>query len=139
MYAHRDTANWSTFFDLLMEANQVWCDQAAILIVVLSHKVFERNGKPNPVHSFDAGAAFENLALQGAAMQLVVHAMAGFNRDKARLELAIPDDFAVEAMIAIGKPGDPSTLPDELQERETPSRRHPISNSVREGRFTFPS
>src|SRR5688572_11707933 len=65
LYARRDTEHWQTFFGLLVEGNQAWCKDAAALVVVLSHKVFSRNGKPNPVHTFDAGAAFENLALQG--------------------------------------------------------------------------
>jgi hypothetical protein len=56
-----------------MEANQSWCEQAGVLVVVLSHKVFERNGKPNPVHTFDSGAAFKNLTLQGVAMDLSIH------------------------------------------------------------------
>jgi nitroreductase len=108
-----------------------------VLVVVLSHKVFERNGKPNPVHTFDTGAAFENLALQGGVMNLVVHGMAGFDRDKARTALKVPDDYAVEAMIAIGQPGDPADLPPELREREKPTGRKPVSEFVREGHFSF--
>jgi hypothetical protein len=42
-------------------------------------------------------------------------------------------------MVAIGRPGDPNQLPDELRERETPSDRHPITDFVREGRFDFPT
>jgi nitroreductase len=137
LYARRDTPHWATFFDLLMSANQTWCQHAAVLVVVLSHKVFERNGKPNPVHTFDTGAAFENLALQGAAMGLVVHGMAGFDRDKARTALKVPDDYQVEAMIALGRPGDPEKLPQELRERETPSPRKPVAQLVREGPFAF--
>jgi nitroreductase len=137
LYARRDTPNWEKFFDLLMAANQVWCRRAALLVVVLSHKVFERNGKPNPVHTFDTGTAFENLALQGAAMGLVVHGMAGFDRDKARTSLDVPDDYAVEAMIALGRPGDPAELPEELRDREMPSGRKPVAEFVREGAFAF--
>jgi nitroreductase len=103
--------------------------------VVLSHKVFARNGNPNPVHTFDAGAAFENLALQGAAMGLVVHGMAGFDRDKARASLGIPDDYDVEAMVAVGHPGDPADLPEPLRQREEPSDRKPITEIAREGAF----
>ena len=98
---------------------------------------FTLNGKPNPVHTFDAGMAFENLALQGAELGLVVHGMAGFDRDKARSQLAIPEDFSVEAMIAIGKPGDPAELPPELREREKPSDRKPLAETICEGKFTF--
>lgn len=137
LYARRDTEHWATFFGLLVEGNQSWCERAAVLVVVLSHKVFARNGKPNPVHTFDAGAAWENLALQGAAMDLVVHGMAGFSRDRARAELGVPDDYDVEAMIAIGRPGDPADLPAALRDRETPSGRKKIEEFTREGRFAF--
>jgi nitroreductase len=137
LYARRDTPHWQTFFDLLMDAHKVWCQRAAVLVVVLSHKVFERNGKPNPVHTFDTGAAFENLALQGTVMGLVIHGMAGFDRDKARASLGVPDDYAVEAMIALGRPGDPAELPPELRDREKPSGRKPVAKFVREGEFGF--
>ena len=137
LYSRRDAPHWQTFFDLLMDANKVWCQRAAVLVVVLSHKVFERNGKPNPVHTFDTGAAFENLALQGAAMGLVVHGMAGFDREKARTALGVPDDYSVEAMIALGRPGEPAELPPELREREKPTGRKPVAEFVREGGFSF--
>lgn len=137
LFAHRDTPHWPSFFDLLMEANQVWCKDAGVLLVVLSHKVFARNGKPNPVHTFDSGASFENLALQGASMGLVVHGMAGFDRDRARKVLGVPDDYDVEAMVAIGRHGDPDRLPPQLREREAPSGRMPIAQFTCEGPFTF--
>lgn len=137
LFAHRDSEHWPAFFGLLMEANQTWCAQAGVLCVVVSHKVFARNGKPNPVHTFDSGAAFENLCLQGAAMDLVVHGMAGFNRNKAQTDLKIPEDYEVEAMIAIGRPGNVEDLPAELQERETPTDRKPISEFTCEGPFSF--
>src|SRR5262245_20060089 len=127
LYARRETEHWQLFFDLLMQANQVWCQRAAVLMVVLSHRVFDRNGKPNPVHTFDTGAAFENLALQGAAMGLVVHGMAGFDRNKAKANLNVPDDYDVEAMVALGRPGDPAELPTELREREVPTGRKPVA------------
>jgi nitroreductase len=137
LYARRDGAHWQTFFDLLAEGNRAWCHRAAVLVVALSHKVFARNGKPNPVHTFDTGAAFENLALQGTAMGLVVHGMMGFDYERARSALGVPDDYAVDAMFAIGRPGDPDELPEQLRKIEVPSGRKPISEFTREGRFAF--
>src|SRR5256885_5890991 len=96
LYSPRASQHWPAFFGLLMDANKVWCQRAAVLVVVLSHKVFTRTGGPNPVHTFDTGAAFENLALQGSTMGLVVHGMAGFDREKARAALKVPDDYSVE-------------------------------------------
>lgn len=134
-FAHRDTAQWPTFLSLLVPANQAWCDRAGVLVVVGAQTVFHRNGKPNPVHEFDAGAAFQNLCLQGAAMGLVVHGMAGFDRERARQELRVPAVVAVLAMIAIGHPGAVADLPAELREREVPSGRRPIAEFAGEGPF----
>lgn len=138
LFARRDTPHWTTFFNLLAAANQAWCATAGALFVVLSRTTFTRNNQPNPVHTFDTGAAFENFALQGAAIGLVVHAMAGFDRDAARRNLNVPAHYAVEAMIAVGHPGDPANLPADLRAREIPSPRKPIGAFSAAGPFAFP-
>lgn len=137
LYAKRDTEHFDTFFDLLVEANQAWCKNAAVLVVVCSHKSFSKNGKPNPVHTLDAGAAWENLALQGATMGLVVHGMAGFHNSKAASELEIPSEYEVEMMIAIGQPGELDVLPEDYQKMEQPSSRKPVAEISCEGPFSF--
>ena len=137
LYAHREGPHWNTFFGLLVEANQGWCKNAGVLVVVVSHKVFERNNHPNPVHTFDAGLATENLLLQAAAMGLVAHGMGGFDRGRARVQLSVPDEYQVEAMIAIGYPGDPANLPEPLREREFPTGRKPVAEIAAEGPFAF--
>ena len=78
-----------------------------------------------------------NLLLQAASMGLVGHGMAGFDRDKARSELKVPDDYAVEAMIAVGHHGDPNSLPEQMRAGETPSGRKKIADFTREGAFAF--
>jgi nitroreductase len=137
LYARRDTPQWATFFNLLVEGNQAWCKNAAMLVVILAKKTFTRNGKPNPVHLFDVGAAFENIALQATAMELVVHGMQGFDFDKARIDLKVPDDFAVAAMFAAGKPGPLEVLPEPLRDREEPTGRKSLKEIICEGEFRF--
>lgn len=137
LYARRDTPQWPLLFDLLIEFNQSWCKNAGMLVVVLAHKLFTLNGKPNPVHMFDAGAAFENIALQGTAMGLVVHGMQGFDYEQARTALKVPDDYAVVAMFAVGKPGPVDVLPAAAREREVPSGRKPLDEIICEGEFGF--
>jgi nitroreductase len=136
LYAHRDTPFWDVYFSLLGEFNQSWCKDAAVLIVVLSKDFFDHNNKPNKTSSFDAGSAWQNLALQGAYMGLVTHAMAGFDYDKAREVLAVPEGYAVEAMIAVGKPDSKERLPAELAEKEFPSERKPLNEIAFEGKFS---
>jgi len=137
LYARRDTPQWPLLFDLLMEANQVWCRNAAVLVVVLSRKTFTRNGKPNVVHLFDAGSAWQNMALQATALGIVSHGMAGFDFAKARTALKVPDHFDVAAMFALGRPGDPDQLPEDYRKMEAPSQRRPIWESICEGAFQF--
>ena len=133
LHARRDTAHWDTFFSLMVEGNQRWARNAAVLIVMVSRRTFERNDAPSRTHSFDAGAAWQCLALQGSAMGLVVHGMAGFDYEAARRRLEIPDHYQVEAMIAVGRPGRAEDLDERLREGERPSERRPASELSREG------
>ncbi|HET6461795.1 MAG TPA: nitroreductase family protein [Syntrophales bacterium] len=139
IYACKNTDYWPIFFDLLTEQNKLWAKNAAVLIVVISKKTFDYNEKPARTHSYDTGAAWENFALQGSLKALVVHGMQGFDYDKARRTLNIPDVFQVEAMIAVGKHGKNEDLPEVLREREIPSPRKNLSEIVMEGSFTLDS
>jgi nitroreductase len=123
------------FWNLLTPGNQVWTKNAAVLIVVASRTLFEYNDKPSVTHSFDAGAAWENLALEATRRELVAHAMEGFDYGRAKTELSIPNDFDVNAMIAIGRRAPAENLPDKYREMERPSSRRPLHEIVFEGAF----
>jgi nitroreductase len=135
IYALRDTKHFDVLHQLLGTFNQSWTKNAAVLMVVISRTVFEYDGKLSRTHSFDTGAAWENVALQASIMGLVAHGMEGFDYDRAKIELLIPDEYVVEAMIAIGRPGPIDVLPLELQERETPSDRKHVTEFIFEGIF----
>jgi len=125
-------------FNLLVEGNKVWAKNAAALVVVIARKNFEHNEKPTRTYQFDTGAAWENLALEATSKGLAVHGMQGFDYEKARKDLEIPDNFDVMAMIAIGKKGPKDQLPPQLQEREYPNDRKPLKEIVMEGLFQHP-
>ncbi len=135
LYGRRDTPDWNTFFDLLTEGNKVWAKNAAALVVVISRKNFEHNERPSRTNMYDTGAAWENLALQGSLKGLVVHGMQGFDYEKARTVLKIPDHYEVCAMIAIGKKGRKEDLPENLQKIEAPNDRRPLAEIAIEGTF----
>ncbi len=138
LFARRETELWPLFFDLLTESNRIWAYRAAVLIVVVSKTTFDLNDKPSRTHTFDTGAAWENLALQGALKGLVVHGMQGFDYDRAKVTLRIPDGYQVEAMIAIGRHGLKEELPEHLREREFPSDRKELADVIAEGSFPWP-
>ncbi len=137
LYAHRGSKHWSLFFDLLVDVNKVWARNAGVLLLFISKTTLDLNGKPSITHSFDAGAAWENLALQAALKGYVAHGMQGFDYERAKVTLGIPDGFRVEAMAAVGKPGKKETLPEELQKREVPNGRRKLEETICEGPFRF--
>jgi len=137
IYAKRDTEHWEKLFNFLVEGNQSWVKDAAVILVLISNTTSDHNGSFMRTHSLDAGSAWENLALQGSINGLVVHGMQGFDYEKATSELNVPDEYKVEMMIAIGKPGSPEILPEKLQEIEKPSGRKSIKEIVNEGEFNF--
>jgi len=135
VYAFRETPQWEKLFNLMGEFNQSWAKNAAVLIVIFSKNKFDHNGENAITHSFDTGAAWENLALQAEKMGLLSHGMQGFEYVKAKTELNIPEDYTVEAMCAIGKPGKIEDLPEQLQNMEKPSNRKEINEFAFEGIF----
>lgn len=136
LYACRGSEHWPLFFNLLTDSNRVWCVNAGALLLFAS-KTSHESGAPCRTHSYDCGAAWISLALQGSMSGLVVHGMQGFDYELARTSLGIPDGYQVEAMAAVGRPGRMEELPEQLQAREIPSDRRPLSKTVCEGPFGF--
>ena len=136
LYAGRDDAgNWPRFIDLLMPFNALWAKEASVLIFIISDLTMGAPDKPSGTHSFDAGAAWAAIAHQSHLLGYHAHAMAGFLADQARLELTVPDNFRIEAAVAIGRMGELGKLPPKLQEREMPSDRKPLDEIAYIGNF----
>lgn len=137
LYALRGDANWDLFLSLLVPANASWATNAGALLFVVSDTQLRRHDSAsfNHSHSFDAGAAWVQLALQATAMGYHAHGMGGIDHARIREELAIPEDFRIEAGIAIGRRAPADTLPEALRAREVPSARKPITAIAAPGGF----
>lgn len=139
LYARRDTPSWETFLDLLVPNNRGWARHAAALVYIVSKtmmKAWSGEGQvPSPTHSFDAGTASGFIALQAHRMGWAVHGMAGFDHERLIRTLGVPEAFKAEAGFAIGRPGDPASLPEALLRREKPSDRLPLAEIAFEGSF----
>lgn len=137
IYALRDTPAWGKLFGLLQGGNPSWAKDAAVLMVAVSKTTMAPRGTemPSHSHSFDAGAGWQNLALQTTALGWHAHAMVGLDLARAAVELGVPDGYRVEAAIAIGRQGDRSTLAESLQGLEQPNGRNPVSSFAFEGEF----
>jgi nitroreductase len=123
------------FYDFLTLGNQAWNKNVPVLVVVISKKTFARNDTPNTTNQFDAGCAWGYLSLGAHQLGLITHGMAGFDRDKVRAVLEVPDDFDILAMIAIGRRGDVADLPPDVQKKEKVSTRRSLAETIMEGKF----
>lgn len=137
LYALRDGTEWPSFFELLAQSNKTWAHKAGALVLFVSKKINDRTGQPSLTHSFDTGAAWAFFALQGYLKGYVVHGMQGFDYAGAQAKLHIPDQFRVEAIVAVGKPAAKETLPPPLQERESPNDRRPLADTVCRGAWSL--
>lgn len=136
-YALRDTPDWDTFFDLILPGNQKWVRDTGAILFLASNanmKVGEEI-KPSYSHSFDAGAAWQSLALQAVRQGWYAHAMVGFDKERAPEVLRLSADHRIEAAIAIGRKTPHDSLTEEQRERGKPNGRRPITDFAFRGGF----
>jgi nitroreductase len=137
LYAVRGDANWDRFLSLLVPFNASWAKDAGVLIFIVSDTLMRspKGDTPNHSHSFDAGAAWAMLALQATALGYHAHGMSGVDFARAASELGVPDDYRIEAAVAVGRKDAPERLPEGLREREAPSTRNPVAHVAVQGLF----
>ncbi len=114
---------WQQAFDCIVPGNQTWVKDAPILLLVCASTLFQHNQQPNRWAQYDTGAAAENLCLEASSMGLMAHQMGGFVVDKARAAFAIPEQYTLMAMVAVGYPADISTIEGEIFARENAARK----------------
>jgi nitroreductase len=131
LVGRRGDDTYQKIFNALVEFNQSWAKSAPVLVLSVAKNIFTNNGKPNAYGMHDTGAASATLALQATAIGLHTHSMAGFDREQLRASFAIPSDYEIGAVTAIGYLGDPATLPEHLQKMEvSPRQRKPVEEFV---------
>jgi nitroreductase len=137
IYAKRGTPQWGPLFEALMPGNQRWADKASALVVFVSDLHMMRGDQQvvSSWHSFDTGAAWMSFAFQAQKLGWATHGMGGFFRDALRASLNVPDGFAIDAVVAVGRHGPVDALPEDLRARELPTPRRKLHDSLMHGVF----
>jgi nitroreductase len=131
LVGRRGDETYQKIFNALVEFNQSWAKSAPVLVLSVAKKTFTAKGSPNRCALHDTGAATAILALQATANGLHTHSMAGFDAEQARASFAIPSDYDIGAVTAIGYFGDPASLPEHLHKTEvSPRQRKPLEEFV---------
>lgn len=120
-YAQKSSTAFQTILDSLAPANQVWAQNAPLLIVSTAAK-FLSNGKPY-IHAWhDVGMANAHMLLQAEHLGLFGHIMGGFSASQIQETLQISEDESPVCIIAIGYRGEIQQLSEALQQREMAPR-----------------
>ncbi|WFE58455.1 nitroreductase family protein [Micromonospora sp. WMMD712] len=79
--------------------------------------------------AYDLGQAVAHLTVQATALGLYVRQLAGFDRAGLAADLDLPAGVRPLVVVAVGRLGDPSSLPVALREQETGlRRRRPVAD-----------
>jgi nitroreductase len=120
----------------LAESNRIWADKAPVLILNMAAHNLSRNGRPNHHAWHDLGLSIAQLTVQATALGMGLHQLGGFYADQAREAFGIPEEFDLVSVIALGFPGAPDDLPENLRQRElVRSPRKPLEELVWHGRM----
>lgn len=131
-----NTENFEKSLGALVEFNAGWAKKAPVLAIAVARLAFAKNNTPNRNAQYDVGAASLQLCIEATARGLVVHQMAGFDPETAKEAYNIPEGWEPIAAMAIGFPGDASSLPEPYQSREkAPRTRKSIREFVMSGEW----
>lgn len=117
-----DATEYERLLDCIMEGNQSWAKRAPVLMIVVAKMTFSRNDRANGSAFHDVGLAMGNLMLQATSLDLYVHMMGGFDREKSRQTYNIPEGYNPVAAVAVGYMGELDSLDEGQREREVAPR-----------------
>jgi len=124
----RGEPTFTTLADLLKRGNQ-YARAASALILLCTDQGPDEN--TSLYSGVDAGAALATLSIEAVARGLIVHAMAGFDRDGAVPAFDLPEGLRPLVVIAVGRLGDYANVDPEIAERDRlPRERLPLSEIV---------
>ncbi|WBC12935.1 nitroreductase family protein [Micromonospora sp. WMMA1998] len=114
---HRQDETWKRILVGLPDADQGWARHAAALLLA-AHA-----GDDPERSAYDLGQAVAHLTVQATALGLHVRQLTRLDRPRLATELDLSDDVRPLVVVAVGRLGDPATLPPDLYARETALRR----------------
>lgn len=117
----------------LGEFNQKWAINASALILVASTTV-KGDGSAHNEYLYDCGLSVGQLTIEAHDRGLIVHQMAGFDKDTAQQSVEMDESLVPVIVMAVGRQDVPEKLPAPLQEREIAKReRLPLEAIVVKG------
>ena len=119
--------------DALSKNNRIWGKNASLIIGVFSKPNHDCIIKKRIYNLFDTGMATAFMLLRATELGLIAHPIAGFDEEKAKEILNIPEEYQLITLLICGKKS--NTIPEDFldymieQEEERPQRK-PIKKFI---------
>ncbi len=116
-----------------MSRGNSWGERAPIMVIVATHPEGGCSSHGLPYFMMDVGLAVQNMLLQAVHMGLMGHPTAGWDEEKMKQVLNIPDEYRIATVVFFGYEyeGEPTFLSEKNQEREkSRTSRRPIDEVV---------
>lgn len=127
LVGRRDDEAYKRIMANLAPANQRWAGRASALLLG-GHTTTGPTGGPLPHAAYDLGQAVAHLTVQATVLRLYVRQISGFDAAGLRTDLELCPGVRPHVVVAVGRLGDPHSLPDDLRAREVGLRqRRPLA------------
>lgn len=103
-----------------------WAKKASLIIAVFGKKENDCLLEEREYYLFDIGMAVSSLLLQAVELELVAHPIAGYDPQKAKAVLEIPEDNMLITLVIVGKKSEDLSGLNDFQlnaEKSRPDRR----------------
>jgi nitroreductase len=87
----------------ILTPHNTWVKKASMMIAVFSNPNYDCVIKERKYYLFDTGLATAFIILRATELGFVAHPIAGFNEEKAKEILGIPQEMRLITLINIGK------------------------------------
>ena len=128
IFVSSDSNSYNSLFDSLSESNKEWAEDCTLFAVFCVNDDKRLNKK-----FLDVGYAGQNMMLQSEKLKIDTHPIGGWDEDKVKSSLKIPNENHVVFILAMGKKGNPDNLEDNLKERHNRER----ARNSNEENFSF--
>lgn len=119
--AKRDTPDFKRILDCLNSGNAEWAQHASLLLVAVRTETDSKG--PLKRAAYDLGQSMAHLTFQAMAEGLTIRQMGGFDDEALAGEFGLPPELKPTSVAAIGVPGDPAALPEDLAGPDRRERR----------------
>ena len=114
-----------------LSGGNYWAKKAPLMIVLATKTDFDAKLSDNREYAlFGCGLAAANLIIQATKEGLYAHPMAGFDPQVVKEAFAIPEDYIVITLIAVGHPGSLDGLSDKHVAAEKSERSRKAESEV---------